>query len=161
MNKLILIIFILSPLVCHADDVFVDAGIGAFRTAGDDAVGTKFLKLGVQEDLWEGFKQRFNGGFWLDSQGQGRSSSGFAGYQWGFEVDNDVFQSSVFAGPTLITSPDSYLGGIFQFNESLFFGIKDRFDNSIGMFYNHFSSAGIENPNKGRDFMGVEIKFGI
>jgi hypothetical protein len=77
----------------------------------------------------------------------------------GFDVENETFEASVFSGPTLITSPDIYLGGPLQFNESIYLGIKDKREESIGFAYNHFSSAGIEMPNIGRDFAGLEIKF--
>ena len=146
---------------CHAqnDQISTEIGLGVFGTRGSSLSQVKFVKLGLQEDLWYSFKERFNVGGWTDSRGDGRSGSGFAGYQVGFEVTNDTFQASIFTGPTLISSPDIALGGILQFNETIFFGIVNKQNETIGIAYNHFSSAGLEAPNLGRDFMGLQIKF--
>ncbi len=158
--KSLILFFILVSLNCYADsDQFVlDGALGVFNTKGSSLSQDKFAKLGVQEDLWFALKQRFNVGGWLDNRGPNYANTAFGGYQLGFEVSNDVLQASIWTGPTLLTATDSQLGGLFQFNETIFFGIKDRDYESIGIVYNHFSSAGIENPNIGRDFMGLEIK---
>lgn len=160
MKKLtIALLFISSLAYAQNDQVVVDAGLGEFGTRGSSLSQVKFAKIGLQEDLWYSLKQRFNTGGWLDSRGSGYSSSALIGYQLGFEVKNDIFESSIFSGPTIISNQDSSLGGRIQFNESLFFGIVDKDSDSIGIAYNHFSSAGLEMPNLGRDFIGLEIKF--
>ncbi len=162
MNKFALLLILVSS-IAHAkgDELLLDAGLGAFSTEGYSLSQVKFAKIGLQEDLWYSLKQRFNVGGWLDNRGQGRTSSAFGGYQIGFDVQNDVFEASVFSGPSLISSPDVALGGIAQFNETVFFGIKDKAGETIGMAYNHFSSAGLEMPNMGKDFMCLEIKFSL
>jgi hypothetical protein len=151
----------ISPVMAYgqSDQIIVDGGLGILNTEGSGLSQVKFAKFGLQEDLWGALKQRFNAGVWLDSRGDGHSSSTFSGYQLGFEVSNEVLQASIFSGPNLISSPDVALGGMFQMNESIFLGIKDSDCNSIGIVYNHFSSAGIEQPNLGKDFLGLEIKF--
>lgn len=141
------------------DEMFLDAGLGAFSTEGHSLSQVKFIKAGVQEDIWDTFEHKMNVGGWLDSRGEGRTSSAFIGYQIGFDVRNDILEVSVWSGPTLISSTDAALGGNFQFNETIFFGVRDKHDNVIGMAYNHFSSAGLEMPNMGKDFMCLEIKF--
>lgn len=154
-------ILILFSSIAHAkgDEILLDAGLGAFSTEGYSLSQVKFAKIGLQEDLWYSLKQRFNVGGWLDNRGQGRTSSAFGGYQIGFDVENDVFEASVFTGPSLISSTDVALGGILQFNETVFLGIRDKSGDTIGMAYNHFSSAGLESPNLGKDFMCLEVKF--
>ena len=161
LNKLIALYFMVMGCIAYADQdsIVTDVGVGEFGTKGSSLSQVKFAKVGWQEDLWYNLKQRMNAGGWIDTRELGYSSSAFAGYQLGFEVKNSVFEASVFSGPTLISSPDNALGGIFQLNETLFFGIVDKDDNTIGIVYNHFSSAGLEMPNLGRDFMGIEIKF--
>lgn len=156
---LLLPLFIGQVFAGERDQVVIDAGLGIFGTEGPSLSQVKFAKIGIEEDLWYALKQKFNGGGWLDSRGYGRSSSAFAGYQLGFEVENSLFEGSVWSGPTLISSPDIALGGYFQFNETVFFGIKDDRQESIGFAYNHFSCASLCAPNLGRDFMGLEIKF--
>lgn len=161
-NKVIVFILaFLTVTLAHADPdtLLVDAGLGVFGTEGNGLSQVKFAKIGLQEDLWYNLKQRFNVGGWIDSRGDGRYGSAFTGYQLGFEVTNNVLQASIFSGPTIISTPDGALGGIVQFNESIFLGIVDSNKNTIGVIYNHFSSAGLEMPNQGRDFMGLEIKF--
>lgn len=142
----------------HADQVITDVGLGAFGSKGASVSQDKFTKLGLQEEIWSPFQERFNLGGWIDDRSPGYSSAAFMGYQIGFEVTNDVLQGSVWTGPTMLTSTDQMLGGIFQFNETIFFGIVDKDKNSIGIAYNHFSSAGLETPNLGRDYLGLEIK---
>ena len=143
------------------EQFFVDGGLGIFNTAGDTLPQVKFMKMGMQEDLWGPLKQRFVGGAWADSSGGGRMSGGFTGYQFAFEVTNSVLQASIASGPVLISTPDTSLGGVFQLNESIFLGVADKSHDSIGIVYNHFSSAGIEMPNLGKDYLGLEVKFPI
>lgn len=158
-HLLIFLLFFFLASYAHADQVVIDAGLGAFGTRGENVAQNKFAKIGIEEDLWYVIKQRFNGGLWLDSTGSGYKNSLFTGYQGGFEVTNDVLQASVWTGPSLITSPDEALGGILQFNETVFLGIVDKDKNSIGVAWNHFSSGSLETPNLGRDYLSLEIKF--
>lgn len=166
MSKFLLVLAILLatfaiPLHAMAQDdqIVIDGALGILGSSGDTPVDVKFARLGVEEDLWYTLKQRFNVGGWTDNRGEGYSSSAFGGYQLGFEVRNSVLEASIFSGPTLISTPDVALGGRFQFNETVFLGVVDVDGNTIGMAYNHFSSAGLETPNWGKDFVGIEIKF--
>lgn len=161
LNKLLLILSLFVGLNAYAqqDQIVIDGGLGEFDTKGTSVSQVKFGKIGWQEDLWYSLKHRINIGEWLDNRGEGYNNSAFTGYQLGFEVRNDIFEASIWSGPTLITTPDASLGGRFQFNETVFFGLVDKDGNAIGVSYNHFSSAGLEMPNYGKDFMGVEIKF--
>jgi hypothetical protein len=149
----------MSSVVHAQDEMLVDAGLGAFSTEGKSLSQVKFAKLGIQEDLWYAVKQRVNFGGWIDDRKGPFANSAFTSYQVGFDVKNALFEMSVFSGPGLISATDSSLGGHFQFNETVFIGIKDTMDESVGMAYNHFSSAGLEMPNQGKDFMCLEIKF--
>ena len=151
-------IFLSSLAYATPDQLVLDAGLGVFNSKGSSLSQNKFAKIGYQEDIWYNLKQRFNIGAWLDTRGPGYSNSAFGGYQLGFEVENSIFDSSIFAGPSLITTPDQQLGGILQFNESIYFGIKDDNYDTIGIALNHFSSAGLEMPNQGENFLCVEIK---
>ena len=144
--------------MAYADEIVTDVGLGSFGSKGSSLSQDKFAKVGIEEDIWSPFKQKFNVGGWIDTRGEGYSSSAFGGYQIGFEVSNNVVQGSVWSGPTLMTSPDQALGGVFQMNETIYLGIVDKERNSIGIAYNHFSSAGLEMPNQGRDFIGLSIK---
>lgn len=156
----ILFLFISFPIMAQQDQMVTDVGLGEFGSKGSSLSQDKFAKIGYEEDLWYNLKQKFNLGGWIDSRGTGYSSSAFGGYQLGFEVSNSIFQMSVWGGPTLINSIDSELGGYLEFNETIFFGIVDKDENAIGISYNHFSDASIENgPNNGRDYLGLSLKF--
>lgn len=100
-------------------------------------------------------------GLWSDiGKAKGRKSSAYVQYQLGIRPESDHMYMKAFIGPSLISTTDSQLGGIFQFAEDVGFGFKDR-DSFIGLNYSHKSSAGIFKPNKGRDTLTVEmgIKF--
>lgn len=157
MKKLILCLFLSSQAL--ADTAFVNASLGVFNSGKHSLAETKMFKIGIEEDLWYNFKQRFNGGFWIDNMGGGRSSSLYSSYQWGFNVKNDSLETGVYIGPGLISSPDVMLGDYFEFNETLYLGVCDRSGNSMGATYSHFSNAGFSSVNVGRDLIGLEIKF--
>lgn len=142
-----------------AHELQLDLGLGAFDTEGTSISQVKLFKLSLQEPLWRILEQRFNIGGWQDIRPT-MSSAGFTSYQVGLDVRNSVFESSVFFGPGLISATDPYLGGYFQFNVSVFVGFRDaKTGVSLGIDYNHFSSAGLEMPNQGKDFLGLGAKF--
>jgi hypothetical protein len=160
MNKFAFIILAMAATPAMASELYLDAGLGAFSTEGDTLSQVKFARVGVQGEILQALVQRFNVGGWLDQRGAGYTDSAFAGYQLGFDVRNDALEMAIFSGPTYISSSDVALGGNFQFNETIYVGIHDpKSDDSIGMAYNHFSSAGLEMPNLGKDFVCLEIKF--
>ncbi len=157
--KLLLLLLLTSLAYAQDDQIVTDVGLGIVGTKGSTLSQDKFARVGLQEDVWYDLKQRFNVGGWDDTRGGNYSSAAFAGYQLGFEVTNDVLQGSIWSGPSVISATDAMLGGPMQFNETLFFGIVDKQQSSIGVAYNHFSSAGIYTPNLGRDYLGLQLKF--
>lgn len=140
------------------DQGFLDAGVGVFNSGKNTLSETKTLTGGYQQDLFSALKTRLVAGAWIDNAGLGKSSSGFAGGQLGYEVNNNGLVGGIFTGPAFITTPDILLGGRFQFVDDLHFGIQDR-NQYIGVFYRHLSSGGLELPNIGRDLLGVELRF--
>lgn len=120
---------------------------------------TKALFLSYQDKLFGPIIQQYEGGFWFDNSGiEGRRSSGLLGYSLGVNANAGSFFAQALVGPSLITSTDSNLGGPFQFNNDFGFGIKDQeTGGSVGITYKHISSAGIELPNKGRDFIMFRV----
>lgn len=121
-----------------------------------NSTGAKFLQVGYRGPIGLGFDYQTELGLWVDPQGNGRVSSGYIATQIGLQA-GDLVKVHVFVGPCLITSPDLYLGGVFQFTEDFFIGLSGKNSNTIGVKYKHFSSAGIEMPNLGRDFVGIEV----
>jgi hypothetical protein len=147
-------IFLSTASYAQDDQVITNVGIGV-----SNSYGTRMVSLGIQEDLWGTLKQRGMGGFWIDDSGNGRNSSAFISGQLGFEVNSNGTVVSIFTGPALISIPDSYLGGPFQFMSDVHWGVQDMDLNYIGVYYRHISSAGLETPNVGRDIVGLEIRF--
>ena len=151
------IVFICLNVFCSfslADEVTFDLGLGTLNTTST----MKFMSLGVQEDLWTILKQRGSLGGWVD-QSLGNASSGFMAAQLGVEIVNNGWVGSAFFGPGAISQSDQLLGGWFQFMSSIEFGFRDINGNYIGTMFRHFSSAGIETPNIGRNVLGLELKF--
>lgn len=131
---------------------------GAAIPKNQEKFGTaKALFLGYQEEFWVLTKQ-YEAGFWSDSVGNGRKSSGMLSASLGVTVYAGYVYFQALSGPGLITSPDNQLGGNFQFNNDFAFGFKDlNTGNTIGFNYKHVSSAGFEQPNRGRDFIMFRV----
>lgn len=139
----------------RADD-YATAAIGVFNSGKDSHAECKFVNVGHREDIGFGLTEQYEVGGWTDSAGNGRSGSAYTAYQLGVQTDGPVY-ARVMTGPALITSPDSYLGGVFQFTEDFYIGLKGSNGNTVGIKYKHISSAGLEQPNVGRDFAGFEV----
>ena len=149
-KKLLLFIFISG--LAHADTV-VKYGV-ELPKHGEGYGATKALFL-VYQDKWFGpFIYQYEGGTWFDNAGEGRKSSGMINASFGVEVNAGYVFSQALAGPAIISSPDTVLGGPFQFDSDIAIGLKDpKNGNTIGINYTHISSGGLELPNKGRDFI--------
>jgi hypothetical protein len=157
MKYLLIFLFFLclSFSWCRADEVYSTAALGVFNSGKQSLSEEKFLNVGYRKPLGPFIEQAEIGG-WTDRAGNGRGGSAYGAYQLGFEVHGPIL-GRIATGPALITSPDSYLGGVFQFTEDFFAGEEDAQGHSIGFIYKHISSAGIEQPNIGRDQMGFQI----
>jgi len=149
----------ISIAYAQQDQNLIDGGVGVFNSGKNSLSETKMLTLGVQEDLYGAFKDRAIVGGWLDSAGDGKSSSGLIAGQLGFEVNRDGLIGGVFSGPCVISNTDELLGGHLQFMDDLHLGIQDRDNNYIGVMYRHISSASLSTPNIGRDIIGIELRF--
>lgn len=133
-------------------------GVGLFNTAQYGHASTKLFSLGREEDLFGPFIHQGEIGLYADQSGHGRKSSAFGFYSIGVEVNPGYFLARSLWGIGAITHPDAMLGGQFQFTQDLFIGVKDYKENAIGLNYKHISSAGIYTPNKGRDFLTVQVE---
>jgi hypothetical protein len=159
--KYIILLLVLVPCFAFADDdqLILDGGVGVFHSADKGLSETKLLTLGVQETIWGPLKDRALVGGWIDDTGDGKSGSALIGGQLGFEVNNNGWVGSVFSGPAIISNTDVLLGGNFEFVDDLHLGIQDQHGYYIGVMYRHISSAGLEFPNIGRDFIALELRW--
>lgn len=140
-------------------DMAIDFGLGALNTQGNPLSQMKFFKISKENEIWYPINHRFSLGLWEDRRGNGTSSSVFTAYQLGFEVHNNLLEMGIYGGPSLISAPDKELGGHLHFNTTAVIGIRDKYGYFIGASYNHFSNAGLMEPNIGKDFISLEIKF--
>ncbi len=142
-------------------DVYIDGSLGLFANGKPGPANVKYGEIGNRDYLPFGFYTQYNAGGWVQTdRGDGRKSSGFVSGQIGVEAERGVVLRLA-TGPAIISTPDSYLGGVFQFKDELFIGLKGYNDNTLGFRYTHFSSAGLEMPNQGREFGGIELTFGF
>ncbi len=141
-------------------DVYIDGSLGMFQNGQPSPANVKLGQVGYREFFDASFYNQIEGGGWVQTdRGDGRKSSGYVADQIGIQVENGILLR-IATGPSFISTSDSFLGGHFQFKEDLFIGIRDKEDSvTMGFKYQHFSSAGFEMPNLGRDFMGLELSF--
>ena len=136
---------------------YIGYGLGIGHSAANGATETKVLNLGYRDDLFLGLSYQLETGYWNDIAGNGRKSAAWVGPSIGVEVNAYPLTLRQMIGPAFITATDSYLGGHFQFNNEIYDGLKDKQERSIGAAYKHFSSAGIYQPNVGRDMILIQV----
>lgn len=159
--KYVAILALLLSASAFAEDVStIKYGVGVANSGKNSLSETKFLSVGRQMDLWSDYLiYQWEVGGWADIAGGGRRSSAFGAGGGGFHVNaGHVYAQSTFE-VALVTNPDSYLGGPFQFSEDVGVGLQSNTNCSIGVNYKHISSAGLEQPNVGRDFLTILIRF--
>ena len=157
MKKLLLALLFLIPSVAHGDSFF-RYGVGVFDSAQYGRAETKSFSLGYEEQWFGPIIRQMEAGLFADEGGNGRKSSGYANYSIGVEANPGYLVMRSLWGVGAISTPDSMLGGWFEFNQDLLVGVKDDKGNMIGLDYKHMSSAGIYDPNKGRDFLLVHVE---
>lgn len=153
----ILAIFTLLSLNSNAEEVFGSFGIGVFNSAKSNPSEVRDIYVGWRKPIAQGTYFQVKGGMWADSAGQGRTNGGFIGVGPGMMVDLNPVLIRAGVNGTVITNPDAYLGGWFQMNEEVYLGLRDGIGNSIGIVYDHFSNAGIVQPNQGRDMISIQV----
>jgi Lipid A 3-O-deacylase (PagL) len=133
-------------------------GIGVSNTAQYGNAASKTFSLGYNEQWWGPLIHQYELGLFTDSSGHGREASAYGFYSVGIEVNADPLVLRSLWGAGLISSPDALLGGRFQFTQDLLLGIRGKNGNLIGLDYKHISSAGIYKPNKGRDYLTIQVE---
>lgn len=155
----VLFLLLLSPYVSAEDkEVTVNFGAGVFNSGVNSLAESKVLTLGLNNFFYgRRMFYRYELGLFTDSAGNGRKGSAFGAGLLGVNVENPVFYAQGAFGASLLGTTDSYLGGHFQFTEEVSVGINGTSATKLGFFYKHMSSAGIYDPNVGRDFVGVKL----
>lgn len=144
--------------VAVADEGFVGYGLGILRGADTFLGQTKYLNLGYREFMWEGLYWQNKLGA-LGEGGPDQTRRGGVYFASGLGLEVDLQPIELRGGGSLagITSPDSQLGGYFEFNEDVSLGLRDKKGSGIALQYNHLSCASFCSPNLGRDFVILEL----
>ena len=159
MKKSILALITLFSLTAHADEGFFGFGVGLANSAKNSRGEVKLFNGGIREDLFQGIYLQGKFGYWGDGSGDpNRSGSLFVSAGPGFLVDLSPLEIRTGWSLAMISTPDGYLGGRFpQFNGEIYVGLRDYRGNGVGLQYDHISSAGLVNPNAGRDFFTLQV----
>lgn len=139
-----------------SSSLYATAAVGVFNSGKQSTAESKYLGLGYRDALGYGLTYQYEVGGWTDIAKHGRKGSAYGTAQIGVEADAGITIRAM-VGPALISTPDAYLGGTFQFNEDFYAGIRGANGNTAGFKYKHISNAGIMQPNVGRDFAGLEV----
>ena len=147
---------IVSMIPCfssHALDLSLNYGVGVGNSAKAHSSQVKIVSVSAYENISNHFFKVADLGGYIDSSSQyGGKSSGHISYSLGIKVEPSIFSIRVSHGVGLISHPDNYLGGMFQFFHNFSIGVKDTGVAKIGIKYRHISSASIYKRNLGRDF---------
>jgi hypothetical protein len=153
------ILFVILFKLCLLWPLSADGGtFFRYGTGVSRSSGMHTLTLGYEEKVIGPFITQLEGGIFSDSAGEGRRGSAFGTASIGIEATPGYFVLRSVHGIGAITSPDSMLGGWFQFNNDLLIGIQDDHGVIFGLNYKHISSAGINTPNLGRDMVLVHVE---
>lgn len=157
MKKLFLILSFLITSSAMADTVIK---YGSNAAKENEPLGsTKVFFVADQAKIIGPFIRQYELGGWFDNSHQpNRKSSFLGGASVGIHVNAEIFFAQALVGPSLISHTDSALGGHFQFNNDYAFGLRDPDTKAtVGFNYKHVSSAGLELPNRGRDFLMFRV----
>jgi len=138
----------------HASDgTYLHYYVGA--QAGEMS-SLKSLSVGYQDHVLF-LATRLEGGGVFDRR-RGGSSSAFGHASVGVEPEYGPIYMHFFQGVGLMTSSDAFNSGYLQFFEDFGIGFRDREKGvSVGLSYKHISNAGLSEPNKGRDLIGLQV----
>lgn len=139
-------------------DLTATVGIGKGVLEHNGTPFDRMASLGYQIDLPLDFYVRPQAGYFLDISGVNKSSF-WGTAQVGVKANTATgAMLNVGIGPSYLQNPDGILGGHFQFTVEGGAGIQTS-NTYIGLAWIHISSAGIEMPNQGRDFLSLQLRF--
>lgn len=153
-----LLFFLLFISTNSRADLVTSVGVGK-GIFGDH--GTPFERaasLGYQFD-WGDFFVRPEAGYFEDISGSGKSSLWLSPLMGVRALSGAGPELHIAVGPGYLQNPDQVLGGNFQFSLEGGLGLTSGDGTTyVGVAWKHLSSAGIEMPNQGRDFIVVQLR---
>lgn len=155
MTKSILPLVLLFTSLAQADLV-TSVGVGKGIMEGHGTPFERVAALGYQFN-WGDFFMRPESGWFEDLSGNGKSSLWIAPLVGVRALSQVGPELHIAMGPGYLQNPDQVLGGHFQFSLEGGLGISDK-NVYLGLAWKHLSSAGIEVPNQGRDFIVIQLR---
>ena len=149
-------IFLLPLLLAHASASELSLQYGAAVTDVDKPQESQYFSAQWSEPIYGGVRWRVEAGGYtrLRAESEDRYPSAFGNVGVGLRPNTGRFLMESYWGVGGITRPDANLGGPFNFFHSFRIGAVDKQGVGVVLWMNHISSAGINNPNVGRDFAG-------
>lgn len=157
---------LLAHELAFAENVYMQYGLGITAPDANSVADVKLAAVGYQADLGL-IDYRIEFGGWFDNSGyRGAKNSGYGALLLGVEPELNIknfggLYVNWFSGVGAITTPDSLLSSAFQFFHDASIGLQDSRGVRIGLHYKHISNAGITEPNRGRDFFGIDFAIPI
>lgn len=150
------LILVCIATTAHAD-VTLSVGVGKGIMYHNGTPFERAVAVGYEHRFSNGIFVRPEVGYFLDISGQNLSSI-WAAPLIGVRSKSAVGPAIHLAvGPGYLQNPDSILGGHFQFSLEGGLALEDG-NFAIGLVWKHLSSAGIEMPNLGRDFICAQVR---
>jgi len=154
------LILLLFCSISQANDLQIRYGIGIFVPDTKNPTEIILVSLAHQRPfLKDLLVNKIELGAFSDSRSDlGRRSSGYIADSIGLRIQPfQGFYVESLWGLSALSHTDSWLGSHFQFMQDLGIGFVDSNSSTIGLSYKHISSAGLFLPNKGRDFIVIQI----
>jgi hypothetical protein len=153
MKRIILTIaalLIWTPAAYADADVSLEIATGVHRTE-DSTLFLFDLTRPANALLGQNSYWQFNAGGW-----SGDYEAGVVGVARGLQWDREDFHARLSVGVSLISETSEMLSTAFQFYEQAM--VRKGFgSHGIALSYRHWSNAYIKRPNRGMDFLGIEM----
>jgi len=152
---LLCVILSVSSSAAAARDFSLRYGVKSDDSTLDAFPSTKYLSLGIRDDI-SLFVYQYEVGTIIDTN-PGRSTSAFGIASIGLETKTENIFGFYLLGAGLFSSPDSLLSSVFEFSHDLGIGFKDKRGVGVDLAYRHISNAGLVPPNPGRNFLIMRL----
>ena len=154
MKYLILLLLLSTPALA---EVSLSAGIGKGALYHNGTPFERSAAIGYQYNFKHDFFIRPEVGWFMDNSGNGKTSFWAAPLLGVSALSTVGPELHVALGPGYLQHPDEILGGHFQFSLEGGVGITSK-NAYVGLAWKHLSSGGITQPNRGRDFIMVQLR---
>lgn len=151
---------IVRNVAFNPKNVYAEFGTGVMNSSQTEYSQVKYGELGLRKRFNDTFEYDSGVGLWSDaSRYPGAKSSLYLVARLGIEPHLRNLVVGYYLGPAFVTTPDTVLASNLQVSQELIVGVRDARNVRIYISVKHFSNAGILQPNKGRNFVGLGVQF--